>query len=85
VLFSKRSFEQVSFMALQPSENCHICSGFSGFPKHKQSVNATGVLPLATVFAVASNTARCAVKYGLISPILGLCATTAEKPTSRIS
>jgi len=59
-------------MAMQLCENCHICSGFSGFPKHKQSVSASGEAPTETVFAQASITACCATRYGSILPIEGL-------------
>lgn len=37
--------------------NCHIISGFSGFPKFKQSVIARGLAPLIATFLHASTTA----------------------------
>ena len=48
---------QTSLIARQLCENCHISSGFSGLPKHRQSVRAIGVAPTETVFAQPSKTA----------------------------
>ena len=53
----KEVLQQNGELAKQLCENCHICSGFSGLPKHRQSVNAIGVAPTETVLAHPSNTA----------------------------
>ncbi len=50
----------------QHSLNCHITSGFCGFPKFKQSVMAFGTAPVMATFRPLSITAAAAPNCGLI-------------------
>src|SRR5258708_21124571 len=53
--------------AVRPSttwENCHMISGFSGLPKFRQLVAATGVAPVQETFLAASATACMAPSLG---------------------
>ena len=84
-LFFKVIFLHASETPRVASANSHICSGFSGLPKHRQSVTACGVSPTAATFLIASTTELTPPQYGLIMFCLGLWSVDIAIPIFRIS
>ena len=56
-----------SLIPLTASLNCQNTSGFSGFPKFKQSTNAIGLAPILIALFIDSSTADAAPSYGFNS------------------
>src|SRR6185437_665308 len=56
--------EQASVRPSITSENCHMICGFSGLPKLRQLVAATGVAPVQDTLRAASATACIAPSFG---------------------
>src|SRR2546427_3765936 len=60
-------------------------SGFSGEPKFRQSVSASGRPPPQATFRAAPSTARTAPTNGSSSPGGGPCSDTADRKSTRLN
>src|SRR5437660_4839821 len=72
------SASQAAVSPSMTSDNCHMIGGFSGLPKFRQLVAATGIAPVQETFLAASATA-------CMAPSLGLSQHQRPLPSSAIA
>src|SRR6476661_5587428 len=63
-------------------ENCHIICGFSGLPKFRQFVAATGVAPVQETLRADSATACSAIASARFDPLIRISPASAPGPST---